>query len=460
MSKPFHWGHALTAIGLVGALAACSNGLSGARSASAVNGKLDPSKVGLATRAHAALAANDLATALTLAESAVEYRPQDASFRALLGNVYLASGRFASAEAAYRDSLSLMGAQPQVILKLALVQISRGKSDKASALLASAQSLLDPTDLGLALALAGRADQAVMVLEPAARALGADSRTRQNLALAYALAGDWQSSRTIAAQDIPADQLDARIDQWMALAKPGQTGTQVAAFIGVVPAALDPGQPVRLALNPAPQPTRVAAAPPVAPAPVPVAALVAEVAVPYAAPAPIEIAAPAVVEAPVVAAAPVETIVPAAPVVVAKAPRPVAPPAAASALRKVAALRAPRPALTPAAVRLSQSLPEIRRAAMPRQGRSRAVVQLGAYDKRIYVSGAWSRLAAKYGSLKGYTPVTARFDSARGTFYRLSVKGFTSDREAIRLCASLKRSGANCFVRAAFNDAPVQLASR
>ena len=52
-----------------------------------------------------------------------------------------------------------------------------------------------------------------------------------------ALAGDWLASRTIAAQDLPADQLDGRIDQWMALAKPGRTGAQVAAFIGVAPAA-------------------------------------------------------------------------------------------------------------------------------------------------------------------------------------------------------------------------------
>ena len=98
MSKPFHWGRALTAIGLVGALAACSNGMSGANSASTY----DESKIGLATRAQAALAANDLVTAVTLAESAVEYRPQDPTFRALLGNIYLASGRFSSAEAASR----------------------------------------------------------------------------------------------------------------------------------------------------------------------------------------------------------------------------------------------------------------------------------------------------------------------------------------------------------------------
>ena len=126
MTKQFHWGQALTALGLVGALAGCAAGFSGSKSASSAT-RVDPSKVGLATRAQAALAANDLATAVTLAESAVEYRPQDAAFRALLGNIYLASGRFASAEAAFHDSLSISPSQPQVVLKLALVADRAGQ---------------------------------------------------------------------------------------------------------------------------------------------------------------------------------------------------------------------------------------------------------------------------------------------------------------------------------------------
>ena len=54
--------------------------------------------------------ANDSATAISLAERAVEASPNDAGFRALLGNIYFAAGRFASAESAYRDSISLQPA--------------------------------------------------------------------------------------------------------------------------------------------------------------------------------------------------------------------------------------------------------------------------------------------------------------------------------------------------------------
>ena len=81
-------------------------------------------------------------------------------------------------------------------------------------------------------------------------------------------------------------------------------------------------------------------------------------------------------------------------------------------------------------------------------GRSRTVVQLGAFDSRSLIAGAWSRAASRHAALRNYTPVTARFASAKGTFYRLSVKGFTSDREAMSLCSQLKRSGATAsFVR-------------
>ncbi len=72
MSKPFQWGQALTALGLVTALGACSGKMAGTSSASASSAGIDPSKIGLATRAQAALATNDLVKALAFAESAVE----------------------------------------------------------------------------------------------------------------------------------------------------------------------------------------------------------------------------------------------------------------------------------------------------------------------------------------------------------------------------------------------------
>ena len=256
------------------------------------NGKVG--EVGLATRALQALNSNKVPEAIQLAEQAVAKSPTDAGFRALLGNTYFAAGRFRSAESAYKDSLSIYSNQPQVVLKLALVEIALGKSGEALSFLEAAKDVLDPADYGLAVALAGRPADAIPVLETAARAPGADARVRQNLALALALAGDWTNARTVAAQDVPADQVDARVHQWMQLASPKKPSDQVAALVGVTPAAVDPGQPTQLALNktdtrlaeaaPAPAPQVVEAPPAAAPAPQPQLAEIAPapVAVPQA----------------------------------------------------------------------------------------------------------------------------------------------------------------------------------
>src|SRR5688572_25005984 len=297
-------GTALTAVSLIAVAAGCAGPGNRLGTASMFGGRVNSGELPLATKAQMALATNDVASAIPLAERAVEGSPQDAGFRALLGNCYLAAGRFASAEAAYRDSLSIYGTQPQVVLKLALVQIAQGKNEEAKLLLAEARTVLDASDAGLALALAGDPQAAVTLLEPVARAVGADARTRQNLALAYAFAGDWNQARTVAAQDVPADQLDARIQQWMALSTPARSSDQVAALIGIQPAAADPGQPVRLALNKE-EAVREAAAQPVVE--------------PYVEPAtPVELSASATVELPPAA----ETAVAVPPTVLAEAVAP------------------------------------------------------------------------------------------------------------------------------------------
>ena len=440
MTKSNRLGTALTAVSLIALTAGCAT--PGPKvGASYFGGPVNSGNLGFATRAQLALAANDVASAIPLAETAVERSPQDAGFRALLGNCYLAAGRFASAEAAYRDALSIYANQPQVVLKLALVQIALGKNDQAKLLIAESQGLIDASDAGLALALAGDPQGAVAVLEPIARAVGADARTRQNLALAYAFSGDWDQARTVAAQDVPADQLDARIQQWMALAQPARASDQVAALIGIQPAAADPGQPIRLALNKE-EAIREAAA---APVPQPVVEPVA----------PVELTSSATVELPPATEAPIA--VPPTVLANAPAPQPVNP-----ADIQLASLHEARPALTPAAVRLSDPLPKPRKASARRAtaGKSKAVVQLGAYSSRDRIAAAWAKASGKYGSLKNYVPVTARFTGAHGTVYRLSVKGFDSSKEAASFCSTLKRSGRDCFVRAASGDAPVQFASR
>ena len=454
MYKSHRFGPALSAIAMATVIAGCAGPQFGARSASNFGGTVDKANIGVATRALMALNSNDFATAVKLAERAVESSPNDAGFRALLGNAYFSSGRFASAEAAFRDSLALINDQPQVILKLALVEIAQGRNAEALAFLSSARGLLDPADYGLAVALAGQPQEAINVLEPAAREVGADARVRQNLALSYALAGDWESARTIAAQDLAPNLVDARIQEWMTFAKPTHASDQVAALTGFRPTAGDPGQPTRLALRTVD--TRTAEAAPVNPP-----QSVAQIEPPYVLEQAREPVPPQFAEA---APAPAPQPAPAA---VAEAPAP-GPQSAAEVVAAVATAIADAPAAlaemagltTPKANSVTVRVP-LRKASLQQgNGNSSAVVQLGAYGSRERVAAAWEILTRRYPSLRDHSPMIARFDSNRGTVYRLSIKGFDSQQEAIARCRALRGNGGSCFVRSVAGDAPIRMASR
>ena len=441
------FGSALSAVALASLLASCA-APGGVKSAS--NRNVDQ-KLGFATRAVMAMSANDYVSAISFAEQAVEKSPEDSEVRALLANAYFGAGRFASAEAAYRDALKINENQPKLLLKLVLVDIAQGKNNEALTFLNAARPLLEPADYGLALALAGRPAEAIATLEPAARSRGADARVRQNLALSYALAGDWTAARTVAAQDVPADQLDGRIQGWMQLANPARPSDQIAALTGVTPAAVDPGQPVRLALNPVKSGVATAQATPVTVAPVPVA--VAAPVPAAAAPAPVQVA-----QAAPQPAVPASSVVEDLPFVDVPAQRPAQTAYVAPKAAKRAAPKASAP------VRAASYVPKrapVIKAAMPRaNGKSTAVLQLGAYGSPERVAAAWNAASRRYSALRGYMPVSARFQNGRGTFYRLSVKGFQNADQAKNLCIALRRAGGTCFVRAVAGDAPVQIAMR
>jgi len=448
MSTPLRFGTAVSAAVLASMIAGCAT----TQVKTSFGGQAGEN-VGLATRALVALNAKNVPQAVDFAERAVEATPGDAGFRALLGNAYFAAGRFSSAATAYKDALTLYSNQPRVILKLALAETAIGRSDQAVAFLQAGQSVLDPSDYGLALALAGRPADAIPVLEAAARAPGADATVRQNLALAHALAGDWTEARTIASQDVPANELDSRIHQWMQLASPKRPSDQVAALVGVIPAATDPGEPVRFALSktdtrmasaapapatpaPAPQP-EVAEAAPVAPAPQFAEAIAAPVPAPQMAPA-VAVAPPApkslIDQASSLASATTAMLVTAAD-------------------KAEATVAAFLPKKAPAAK------PKARHLAAAVRGNSGVVMQIGSYHSPQQVSAGWAHLTQRYPALRAYLPLKARFDSANGTFWRLSVQGFGNEREAIVRCNTLKSRGGHCFVRGIAGDAPVEIAS-
>lgn len=379
-----------------------------------------------AAKAEKALKANDAATAIASAEAAVAAQPHQASYRMLLGQAYLAGGRFVSAETAFLDTLRLDPGNDRAGLSLALTQIALGRPDIARDTLDKTAANVPVADRGLALALVGDIHGAVDLLEPAARAEGASGKTRQNLALTYALAGDWTRARAIAAQDVPADEVDRRLSSWASFAQPRNSWDQVATLLGVK-AVLDRGQPERLALAPDAVPERQA----------------------LAAATPEQMFAPTAAESG--DAAPVQE---AAPVRVAEAPQ-------APTLRQV--VFAPSQEVVqaiPAGLIRANNVP-LRQAMVARAvPGGRFVVQLGAFSTPAKAEAAWKKAVGRYAALGGYIPDGETIRSGSATLHRVAAGGFASRSAANAICAQLRTSGGACFVREDGNQPQAQWAMR
>ena len=182
-----------------------------------------------AAKATTALAALNYRSAIRSAETAVEYAPRNATYRMLLGQAYLGAGRFASAETSFADTLTLTPDNGRAALNLALTEIAQGKRDKALSTLADYREKLAVSDYGLAVGLAGDVETAISTLESAIRGGDTDVKTRQNLALSYAMAGRWSNARVMAMQDLSGNDVNDRIAQWAGFVRPGSTFDQVAS---------------------------------------------------------------------------------------------------------------------------------------------------------------------------------------------------------------------------------------
>lgn len=359
-----------------------------------------------ARAAQKALAARKAGVAVAEAEQAVANDPQRADYRGLLGQAYMLAGRFTAASQALRDSLTLDPDNGRVALNLALASIGTGDWAGARTLLQTHAAQISATDRGLATALAGDPGAAIEILAPAVRTQEATARTRQNLALALALAGRWGEAKTVAAMDVAPDQLNARMLEWANFARPANAYDQVAALLGVR-AVQDSGQPAALAL--AKQPAQVAMAPVSAPEPEP---------------------QPAATPVPELVAEPVST----------PDPAPVAKP-----------VPSPRP--IPVRVAASKpAKPVAPKAAPVRVASGPYFVQLGAFADAGVARDAWQKLSGRVAALHGLKPQGATASVAGAATYRLSVGGFARN-DADALCRAVKTGGGTCFVRTASGDA-------
>lgn len=410
-----------------------------------------------AGKARAAMEKGKDARAVGFAEAAVAASPHDAGYRALLGQAYLNDGRFASAVTALGEAMELGANDGHTVIALTLAHIAQGQTREAISLLSAHRDAVAAPDLGLALALAGDHEAAIYVLSEAARAEDATARTRQNLALSFALSGRWAQARVLAAQDLALNKVEARMAEWSKLAEQPDPRLRVASLIGTK-ARADAGMPVRLALNGN--------------------AGAGEVALASADPAPVEIYAPA----PVVAAASsairsVELPMPQRDangvVPVTQLPQPQA--AGDVILADAAPYRAAPQDRAETVRPLQKAAIELATRMVPRamgfdaKKPSGWAVQLGAYDSLGIAREKWGSLKQRNAVLANF-PASSHAATVKGrTFHRLTVNGLATRADATELCSQLKAQGQVCFIRQmggaetiqwAAKAGPMQLASR
>jgi len=379
--------------------------------------------------------------AVAKAEAAVAKAPQDATLRAELGRAYLAAGRFESARTALADAMTLGDESGRTALSLALAQIGTGQYRSAVALLDERRGDIPAGDLGLALALAGDSSRGVAILADAVRGGENTPKLRQNLAYAYALDGRWAEAKVMAAQDVPADQLDRRMAIWALSALPDRSRDRVAGLLGT-PVRMDPGQPEALALKTeAAAPQMAEAAPEAAPVAQPAAELpaVAAATAPAAAPA---AASPTVVTTNLAAqsAAPAATPM----VAVHRAP------AMATLAQAFAGREYQTAKFQPIARRVAPARARALTAAVAARpvANGTHVVQLGAFSSEKNAKRAWGIYTRQNPSLAAYRPVIVPATIKGKQLWRVAAGGFAGRFAANGLCAQLRSRGGSCFAYA------------
>lgn len=350
------------------------------------------------------------------AEQRVARSPRDASARAALAQGYLAAGRFDSAATTFEDAISLGDQNPRTGLSTALAYIGAGREAEAMAVLQRFQNRISGSDYGLAVALAGSPAVGVDILTNVVRGGENTPKARQNLAYAYALDGRWREARLIASQDVPADQLDARLGDWARAARPDQSRARIAGLIGA-PLRSDPGQPVMLALNPAPAAPQMAKAETRAPA--------AEAELP-----------------------PVQTGESFWGANQPQDEQPVPPPVS---VRRVAVQ--PLPQFAPQKSAPSKPVPS-KGASVPRTQAPSSksisgthLVQLGAFRTIDGAKKAWGIFQSRNPALKGHDLRISEAKVNGQTYYRVAAGGF-DQRTAQSVCSALKQGGNPCFAYA------------
>lgn len=448
---------------IAGSMVGCSGAAFHER-AGASAGKLSKMALSQSRDAENALAKHDAGKAIQIAEAAVAAEGHNADYRTLLGRAYLMAGRFDSAKTAFQDALTLGARDPRTIVNLSLILIAQGDRAAAQSMLTDHLSDLPAADYGLAMAMAGRPDEAVRVLSRAIHAPGATAKERQNLAYSYALSGHWVEARQMASFDLPPLEAAKRVASWAQMAQPGAESQRVIAMMGVAPRADDAGLPVRLALaSPASPPAQMAEAKGSAAATSLDEGSDVPPVIAYSQYASSDQPTGRVATAPLLAAAPASVSVAApaqalnaVPVRFAQADAVRAPefvPVPREEPVRAGADRTPlSPILSPAPSHYLKAEASVAQQAAlwrpvnPTNG-SRWVVQLGAFSTRKLAQAGWAHYVRNNEKLGLFPLVNSEIMLDGRQLHRVAIAGFGDRTGAVTLCTSIRARGGDCFVR-------------
>ncbi|KPF90433.1 hypothetical protein IP81_15495 [Novosphingobium sp. AAP83] len=385
--------------------------------------------------AEKAMTKGDIKQAVENAEKAVLADPRNAAYRVLLGNAYLKSGRFESARQAYDEAMELGEDSNRTALSLALADIALGRHPEAIDTLNSYRDSLAPADYGLAVALAGQPAQGVAVLSDAIRGGENTVKIRQNLALAYALSGQWREARAMAAQDLPAADVSGRMETWAMMGQRELTRERVAELLSV-PLRADSGQPTALAL--ANFPTTMQLSADAATRAEPLAQAVVSELAPLDESVGVEPSLADASSQPLqgqLALIDLPASTPAYKAPVYKAPAPKAAVSKAATPKVQLVKKPPVKTAAPATKAVPASV-----------GKSPHGVQLGAFASAEGARRAWRHFAARNPALASYRNVTTKVTVNGKTLWRVRAAGFSGLAAATSLCGSVKANGGPCLV--------------
>lgn len=389
-------------------------------------------------------------------EHARSLSPENETVLRNLGRSYVALGQSKEAQQAYLAALAINPNDARILNGLGISyaldnDFETAESHYRAGLTIDPQNLDIQNNLAYTLISAKRYEEAITILKPLATREGSTERQRQNLALAYGLAGHETEARKMSLIDLSPAEVDRNLAVYRQLrGEPEQAKGLMAAGSpkferGNLSAAADTAPAPRAAMAPAPVEVTEQVPPTVYGTPIDNGVAQAAIVPPTAAPAevvapPAEVAAPPVeVKAPVVEEkAPVAEVK--APVVEEK-PIPAqmtAPTPEPVRQQPVDLIAATKPA--PAAAEITA--PAVKQAAAP----SRIV----AVGNKIYLGSFASESDARTAWIKVWTSNSSILSSLvasiepRDSKMALFAVGADDGVKANEICTKLRQSGVSC----------------